>query len=74
MGTFVLDRILSGQPSDEVVMAIQTYLEEMGKRIKDNQIALQMFIITKVRSRVCWCTLTCVRPLAVDLEGAQPLP
>ena len=52
MGTVVLDHILSGKERDELISGIHAYLTEMGEKIKNNQIALQKFIITKSLSKL----------------------
>lgn len=46
-GEQVLDFILSGEPSDQVVDKIHEYLENLARKIRSGDVPLSKFIITK---------------------------
>ena len=46
---YVLEQILSGEPTEIVVGNIHEYLTKMGKDIRNGSIKLDEFIIFKVR-------------------------
>ncbi|KAL6056994.1 DNA-directed DNA polymerase alpha catalytic subunit pol1 [Balamuthia mandrillaris] len=48
MGEQTLQFILSGKTREEVVESIHEYLSTMAQRIRNNQVALEKFVITKV--------------------------
>ena len=52
--SFVLERILSGEPTEVVVEGIHEYLASVGEKIRNNKIPLDDFIINKV-SRFPFC-------------------
>ena len=43
----ILDHILSGDNKDDIISNIHTYLHDLGKRINENKITLNKYIITK---------------------------
>ena len=48
--SYVLDRILSGAPLDDVIEKVRDYLEKLQKNIHDGKVELSLFVITKVSS------------------------
>ena len=49
-GKYVLDQILSGQPKEEIVFAIHTYLTELAANIRADKFEVGRFAITKGNS------------------------
>jgi len=47
VGRYVLDQILSGENRDIVLANIFAYLEELSKKIRNSEISLDKFVITK---------------------------
>eukprot|EP00743_Colponemidia_sp_Colp-15_P005940 GILK01006386.1.p1 GENE.GILK01006386.1~~GILK01006386.1.p1 ORF type:complete len:1470 (-),score=342.66 GILK01006386.1:187-3951(-) len=47
IGNYVLDQILSGNPREEVLEAIHNYLGKMALAMKNNQVLLKKYVITK---------------------------
>jgi DNA polymerase alpha subunit A len=47
VGDYVLSRILSGAPREEVVSQIHSYLEQVKLDLQQNKVPLEKFIITK---------------------------
>ena len=45
----VLSFILSDKEREEVVNEIHTYLEQVGKEIREHEVPLEKFVINKVR-------------------------
>ena len=50
--SYVLKQILSGQSTEVVVEAIHEYLETVGKGVRGGEVALDDFIVHKVRRSV----------------------
>lgn len=46
-GRWVVDKLLSGQPKEEIVMEIHDYMSEIAAKIKNNQIDLNEFVVRK---------------------------
>ena len=46
-GSAVLDFILSGLPREEVVSRIQEYLREIAEKVRNNELGIEQYIITK---------------------------
>lgn len=46
-GKFVVDQILSGKPTEEIVISIHDYLSELATNIRNKSISMEKFIITK---------------------------
>lgn len=44
---YALDMILSGKPREEIISLIADYLTDLNHKIKNNNISLKDFIITK---------------------------
>jgi len=51
VGNYVLDQILSGKQRDDVVLALNEYLSDIGDKMKTNKILLKEYIITKQLTR-----------------------
>ena len=51
VGNYVLGQILSGKQREEVVMSLNDYLSDIGQKMKNNQISLSEYIITKQLTR-----------------------
>ena len=51
VGNFVLKEILSGKQREEVVMTLNEYLSDIGKKMKSGEINLKEYIITKQLTR-----------------------
>lgn len=51
--SFVLQQILSGEATENVVELIHDYLESIGKRVRASEIDLDEFIILKVGQLEC---------------------
>ncbi len=51
VGKFVLDKILSGLPRDEMIIAMNEYLSNIGHLMKNNGIPLRDYIVTKQLTR-----------------------
>lgn len=47
VGNFVLDQIMSGKPKEEIQMALNDFLSDIGQKLKNNQINISEYIITK---------------------------
>ena len=45
---YVLEQILSGEPTEVVVEAIHDYLTKIGEDVRNNRIKVDDFIINKV--------------------------
>lgn len=51
VGNYVLKEILSGKQREDVVMSLNDYLSDIGKKMKAGEIALKEYIITKQLTR-----------------------
>lgn len=51
LGNFVLNQILSGQQREDVIMKLNEYLSDVGQKLKNGEIPLSDFIITKQLTR-----------------------
>jgi DNA polymerase alpha subunit A len=49
---YVLDQILSGNTTEEVVEAIHEYLQTISQNIRDGKIKMDEFIVFKVISKI----------------------
>lgn len=47
VSTFVLNQVMSGKPKDEIQMALNDFLSDIGHRLKNNLINISEYIITK---------------------------
>jgi len=47
---YVLDRVLSGDPTETVIEQIHEYLTTLGENIRAGQVPLEHYIIVKVSS------------------------
>jgi hypothetical protein len=47
---YVLDKILSGEPTEVVIEQIHDYLTSLGENIRAGSVPLEQYIIFKVRS------------------------
>jgi DNA polymerase alpha subunit A len=47
VGNFVLNEILSGKQKEDIVITLNEYLSTIGEKLKNNQIHLSDYIITK---------------------------
>ena len=47
LGNFVLNQILSGMQREDVIMKLNEYLSDVGQKLKNGEIPLSDFIITK---------------------------
>ena len=50
-GRYVLDQILSGEDRDVVITKIHDHLEELAKKMREGQLALEKYVITKGLSK-----------------------
>jgi len=50
-GSTVLDFILSGLPREEVVSHIQEYLRQVAEKVKNNELGIEQYIITKALTK-----------------------
>ena len=48
--SFVVSEILSGENRETIVETIHTKLQEVGQKVKDGEIPVELYQITKVRS------------------------
>lgn len=46
-GKFVVDQILSGKPREEIVQSIHEHLHELGENVRNGNIDLSQFVVTK---------------------------
>lgn len=51
LGNFVLNQILSGKQREEVILKLNEYLSDIGQKLKNGEIPLSDFIITKQLTR-----------------------
>lgn len=51
VGNYVLTQILSGKSREEVVLTLNEYLSDIGDKMKNNQISLADYVITKQLTR-----------------------
>ena len=51
LGNFVLNQILSGMQREDVIMKLNEYLSDVGQKLKNGEIPLSDFIITKQLTR-----------------------
>jgi DNA polymerase alpha subunit A len=51
VGNFVLEKILSGLPREEMIIALNERLSLIGKQMKDGLLSLKEYIITKQVTR-----------------------
>lgn len=51
MGNFILDQILSGAEKDKVILNMNEYLSEVGRKMKDGEINLNEYVIVKQLTR-----------------------
>jgi DNA polymerase alpha subunit A len=47
----VLDQILSGKNREDIIISLNEYLSDIGKRMKDRKVPLSQYIITKQLTR-----------------------
>jgi DNA polymerase alpha subunit A len=47
VGNFVLEKILSGLPREEMIITLNERLSQIGKQMKDGLIPLKDYIVTK---------------------------
>ena len=47
-GKYVLDQILSGEDREEVISKIHAHLEELARKMRNDELPLEKYIITKV--------------------------
>ncbi len=58
--SFVVTQILSGENRETIVDNIHSKLQEVGQKVKDGEIPVDLYLITKV---------TCTLPLATSHSG-----
>lgn len=46
-GKYVVDKILSGLPRDDIILAIHEYLKELAVNMRSNKIDIEQYVITK---------------------------
>lgn len=51
LGNFVLNQILSGKQREEVILKLNEYLSDIGQKLKQGEVPLSDFIITKQLTR-----------------------
>lgn len=51
VGSTVLDFILSGLPREEVVSHIQEYLRQVAEKVRNNELGIEQYIITKALTK-----------------------
>ena len=51
VGNYVLDLILSGQSRDDIIITLNTYFSDISSKMKNKQISLSEYIITKQLTR-----------------------
>jgi DNA polymerase alpha subunit A len=56
---YVLDQILSGEATEDVVENIHEYLTKLGENVRNGSIKQDDFIIFKVRYVILFCTFIC---------------
>lgn len=47
VGNYVLDQVMSGKPKEEIQLALNDFLSDIGQRLKNNQLNISEYIITK---------------------------
>jgi DNA polymerase alpha subunit A len=47
VGNYVLDQVMSGKPKEEIQLALNDFLSDIGQKLKSNQLNISEYIITK---------------------------
>jgi DNA polymerase alpha subunit A len=47
VGNYVLDQVMSGKPKEEIQLALNDFLSDIGQKLKNNQLNISEYIITK---------------------------